>query len=265
MDFKQDSLQLQRLRQTILKMVFSAKEGHIPSAFSILEIIYFLYSHCLKFDPRTPKSSERDYFILSKGHAGAALYVVLQEFGFFPEEHLTTYCKPTSILGGHPDLTRVPGVEVCAGSLGHGVAIANGIALGLRQRNCANKVVVLVGDGEMEEGSFWESVMMAKNLDLQNLIIIADYNQSQEYSFKFDYQAILNSFEFNVISVNGHDLEDLNNKVKPLFKEQPSRPTFVLARTEKGHGIKSFLGDRAWHRRTPTEVELQALLEELSK
>lgn len=127
-----DTQNLNGLRKTILEMVFNAKEGHIPSAFSILEILYVLYRDCLKFDPNSVKSEGRDYFVLSKGHAGAGLYAVLAHFGFFKTSDLLTYCQPGSPFGGHPDSLKVPGVEVCSGSLGHGIAMAVGIAMGLR-------------------------------------------------------------------------------------------------------------------------------------
>jgi len=263
MNDSEDYQKLRKLRAKIVKMVFEAKEGHIPSAFSVVDIIYFLYLRCLEFDVSAPKRMDRDRFILSKGHAGAALYVVLQHFGFFAEEHLLNYCKSNAILGGHPDCNKVPGVEVCSGSLGHGIAISVGLALGLRQRNIKSNVVALVGDGEMEEGSFWESIMLAKNLDLTHLIVIGDCNSSQKYSFPFKYGDILKKFGWHVIEVQGHDLTDLELKLEPLFKKNRKFPVFVLAHTVKGYGIQALEGDRSWHRRTPTESEMDAFFKEL--
>lgn len=255
---------LKELRRTILQMVFNANEGHIPSAFSILEIVYVLFRDCLSFRPEQPKWEDRDYFILSKGHAGAALYAVLSHFGFFSRQPLMDYCKPGSILGGHPDASKVPGVEVSSGSLGHGVAIGVGIALGLKQRNQKNKVVILVGDGEMDEGSFWESLMMIANNQLNNVVVIADCNSSQRYSLAYNYEAMVSAFGWDVTEVSGHDLDALRSVLKPVVRQEASKPRFVVARTTKGFGVQRMIGEHGWHRRTPTQQELAEMSQELS-
>lgn len=260
----QDIENLKDLRRTILQIVFHAKEGHIPSAFSILEILYILYRDCLRFDPKAAKNSDdRDYFVLSKGHAGAGLYAVLAHFGFFTKNELMGYCRPGSRFGGHPDALKVPGVEVSTGSLGHGIAVAVGIAMGLHLRKSPRKAVVLVGDGEMDEGSFWESVMMIRSLGLDNIIIIADCNRSQKYAHQFDYVRILEGFDWKTSSVDGHDLRALSDQLRALIQTQGSGPAFVVAHTEKGHGIQRFVGDHGWHRRTPTTDEMTEFLREL--
>lgn len=258
---------LKDLRSTILEMVYHAGEGHIPSAFSILEILYVLYRDCLTIDPEDAKNVDRDYFILSKGHAGAALYAVLSQFGFIDRESLFSYCKPKSPYGGHPDLNKVNGVEVCSGSLGHGVAMAAGIAMANKHYGRRGKVVTLVGDGEMDEGSFWETVMLARNLDLSNFIVIADCNESQlKYSKDFEFNTILKSFGWNSLVVDGHCLASLSDILVPLLKVNQTAPTFVVAKTIKGSGIERFIAkgtDNAWHRRTPTQIELSEILGEL--
>jgi len=254
---------LNAIRRTVLQMVFNGNEGHIPSAFSVLDILYVLYRDCLHFDPHDPRSPDRDRFVLSKGHASAGLYAVLSHFGFFPQEMLLGYCQPGSILGGHPDATMVPGIEASTGSLGHGVAIAVGMALGLRQQGSARKVVVLVGDGEMDEGSFWEAMMMIQNTELKNIVVIADCNASQRYSHKYAYDRILKEFDFGVSVVEGHDLDRLSATLQPLVCMPLSRPAFVMAQTTKGQGVARFIGDHGWHRRTPTDAEMALLLEEL--
>ncbi len=258
-----DQITLRSLRSTILQMVFRAKEGHIPSAYSILEILYVLYKYCLRVDPKECKNPDRDYFMLSKGHAGAGLYAVLGHFGYFESELLTTYCQPGSLFGGHPDSCKVPGVEVSSGSLGHGIAMGIGAAMGLRLRGIDKKVVVVVGDGEMDEGSFWESMMMAKNQGLNNLIVIADCNGSQKYSYPFRILDILTSMEWGVKEVDGHDTELLREVLQPALLEPRDQPVFICARTIKGYGVKRFVGEHAWHRRTPTELELAEILKEL--
>ncbi|MFZ4776839.1 MAG: hypothetical protein ACOYM3_15825 [Terrimicrobiaceae bacterium] len=258
-----DQQVLNELRGTILRMVYHAREGHIPSAFSVVDILYTLYRYCLRVDPVHPDREDRDYFLLSKGHSGTALYPVLAHFGFFEADSLLQYCKPGSRFGGHPDALKVPGVEICSGSLGHGIAMGVGLGLGLRLKNITKKVVVLVGDGEMEEGSFWESIMMARNTGLTNLIVIADCNNSQGYSHPFDFIRILQSFDWATAEVNGHDVEALEATLRPLIHGPLTSPTFVAARTRKGHGIARFVGEHAWHRRTPTESELRECLEEL--
>jgi transketolase len=252
------------IRRTILEMVFQAKEGHVPSAFSILEILYILYQDCLHYDSKNPKSEDRDYFILSKGHAGAGLYGILSHFGFLVPESLMSYCQLGSIYGGHPDTVKVPGVEVSTGSLGHGIAMAVGIAYGLRIKKSPRKVVVLVGDGEMDEGSFWESIMLAKNLSLSNLVVIADCNQSQKYSHRFEYAKIISSFGWETLEVDGHDLKALSKTLQPLVHDTQNGPTFLVAHTTKGYGVQRFIGEHGWHRRTPTPIEMAELREELS-
>lgn len=258
-----DAEVLKSFRRTIIEMVYRAKEGHVPSAFSILEILYVLYKDCLTYDAKKPEDQNRDFFVLSKGHAGAGLYTVLSHFGFFDQKLLLNYCQAGSLFGGHPDALKVPGVEVSSGSLGHGISIAVGIALGLRLKKSERKVVVLVGDGEMDEGSFWESIMMIKNTDLKNIIVIADCNGSQKYSHKFDYKKILSAFEWDTFETQGHDLNTLKSTLQPLVKGTLNRPAFVIAQTTKGFGVKRFIGDHGWHRRTPTDVELKEIMQEL--
>ena len=256
--------EVKSLRRIILQMVHSAKEGHIPSAFSIVDILYVLYRDCLKYDPANPKCAERDCFVLSKGHAGAALYATLAHFGFFSGEDLKHYCTQGSKFGGHPDALKAPGVEVSSGSLGHGIAMAVGMAMAMRLEKSSRKVVALVGDGEMDEGSFWESVMLARNLGLDNLIVIADCNGSQKYSYPYDYAKILKSYDWAASEVNGHDLDALSQLLTPLVREPTAGPQFVVAHTEKGHGVARFVGEHGWHRRTPTDNEMIELMRELA-
>jgi transketolase len=259
-----DQEALKAIRRQILEMVFRAKEGHVPSAFSILEILYVLYKSALRYDAQNPKWEGRDRFVLSKGHAGAGLYAILAEFGFFKREILNTYCQPGSILGGHPDSKKVPGVEVSTGSLGHGIAVGAGMAAALNLSKSEAKVVCLVGDGEMDEGSFWETVMFARNANLNNLVVIADCNRSQKYSHGFNYAKILNSFGWDSTEVEGHNIEALTSLLVPAVREKRQNPLFITAHTTKGYGVQRFIGEHGWHRRTPTQAELDELFLELA-
>lgn len=254
----------QKTRALIARMVFYAQEGHIPSAYSIVEILDVLYEDFLNLSPQNIHDPGRNIFVLSKGHAGAALYAVLANRGFVDEKDLLNYCKAGSSFGGHPDRTKVPGIEVSSGSLGHGIAIAVGMAYAKKLKNLPGKVVVLVGDGEMEEGSFWESLMLAKDLNLSNIVVIADANQSQvKYSHAHRFADVLASMEWQTSKVDGHDIPALQQCFTRAFESHS--PCFILAETTKGFGVDRFVakGDNAWHRRTPTFEELEEILKEL--
>ena len=164
------------LRLKIVEMIKTSGEGHIPSSFSIVDIINYLYENVLRYDSKRPRWNDRDFFILSKGHGCAALYVVLEKFKFITRHDIVKYSTSGGILGGHPDLTVVPGVEASTGSLGHGFPTGVGLALGTKIKRKDNRVYVLVGDGECHEGTIWESANIAANLKLGNLTVVVDWN-----------------------------------------------------------------------------------------
>ena len=168
------------LRLRIVEMICQSGEGHIPSSFSIIDIIAYIYSFVLNVNPKNPTWVERDFFILSKGHGAAALFVVLEKHGFISASDIEAYGTKLGILGGHPDSTKVPGVEACTGSLGHGMPMAVGIALGLKIQKMENRIYCLVGDGECQEGTIWEAANIASNQRLQNLTVIVDWNGSSQ-------------------------------------------------------------------------------------
>src|SRR3989338_3444770 len=203
------------LRKKIIKMLESERRGHIGSAFSIVEIIRVLYDSILRYDSKNPRWNKRDRFILSKGHGCLALYAILAEKGFFPKNELLKFCKSDGILGGHPEFGRVPGIEASTGSLGHGLAIGVGIAINLKLEKLNSRVYVLVGDGECNEGSIWEAAMGASKHQLNNLIVIVDYNKYQSYGTTFEVQDLepfydkWKSFGFNVTEVDGHNITQL--------------------------------------------------------
>ncbi|MBI5195199.1 MAG: transketolase [Nitrospirae bacterium] len=252
-------------RRKIVDMVISGKDGHIPSAFSIIDIISVLYKNFLKFNAKNHMWEDRDYFILSKGHGCLALYVILKEHGFLTEHDLSMFCKPGGILGEHPDCTKVPGAEASTGSLGHGMPFAVGIALGLKIRNKSNRICVLVGDGECHEGTIWESANVANNLRLGNLCVIVDWNGSAAQLMPFDdLPAKWRAFGWQTTVVDGHSEEDLKVAFSKVQFNSHGAPTAIIARTIKGKGVPMLEGHGIWHHKIPNEQEYKIIMEALS-
>jgi transketolase len=252
-------------RKRIVDMVADAKMGHIPSSFSIVEIISTLYQSHLKFDPSNPKWEERDIFILSKGHGCVALYVVLKEQGFLTENDLNEFCTPDGILGEHPDFTRVPGVEASTGSLGHGLPFAIGIALALKIQKKPNKVYVLVGDGECHEGTIWEAANVANNLRLGNLCVVVDWNGSASQLMPRDkLPEKWRAFGWETQVVNGHDESELTQAFSEVKFDPEGSPHVLLAETVKGKGVPMLEGHGPWHHKIPNEEEYKVIMEALS-
>lgn len=253
---------INRLKRQIITATVPVEEGHIPSALSILDILWVLYNQVLHIDPNNPKSEDRDRFILSKGHGALALYAVLAERGFFPTYELERFATFNSILGGHLDCNKVPGVEASTGSLGHGLPMGIGMAMGMRIRGVKSNVYVLVGDGECNEGSIWESALLAAHHKLSNLICIVDYNHSTDRALLLgDIAAKFSSFGWFASGIDGHDHHSICNA---LIKRERDRPTAIIAETVKGYGCKRMENNPAWHHRAPTHEELPSILEELS-
>lgn len=253
------------LRKKIVSMIFAAKEGHIPSSFSIIDIVHFLYANILQFNPKDPNWSERDFFILSKGHGAAALYVVLHKFGLLSDEHIASYSRYGGILGGHPDVTKVPGVEASTGSLGHGFPTAAGLALGLKIQNRSNKTYVVMGDGECNEGTIWETALVASKQKLSNLVAIVDLNGSAAQILPVDPLGDKwKAFGWNVIETDGHSHAALQEAFALLGERQNENPTVIIAHTVKGKGVSSIEGHGIWHHKIPSEEELEMIYQELS-
>jgi transketolase len=252
------------LRRQIVEMVCNGKDGHIPSAFSIVDMIAILYQDYLKFNPREPRWPERDYFILSKGHGCLALYVVLARHGFIAESDIELFCKPGGILGEHPDCTKVPGAEASTGSLGHGLPIAVGIALGLKIRQQTNKVFVLLGDGECHEGTIWEAANVANNLNLGQLCVLVDWNGSAAQLMpRDDLPAKWRAFGWDVLEIDGHSAAEIHGALGSLEFQIEGRPKAIIARTVKGKGVPMLEGHGQWHHRIPNEEELKVIMEAL--
>jgi len=250
------------LKRDIVLATIAIGEGHIPSAFSILDILWVLYNRVAHLNPTDPKAANRDRFILSKGHGSLALYAVLAEKGFFPISELERFGAFDSRLGGHPDCNKVPGVEASTGSLGHGLPMGVGMALGMRIRGINRRVFVVIGDGESNEGSIWESALLASHHRLSQLTCIVDYNHSTDRALSMgDIGEKFRSFGWAATTINGHDHDALYDA---LTRSEPDRPTAIIAETVKGHGCRQMENNPAWHHRVPTPGELPSILQELT-
>lgn len=254
------------LRKKIVKTITNGREGHIPSSFSIVDIINTIYANHLCFNVNDPNWEDRDYFILSKGHGGMALYVVLKKFGFITQNDLEEYGKFGGKLGGHPDRTKIPGIEASTGSLGHGLPFAVGIALGAKIRRKKNLVYVVVGDGECHEGTIWESALVAQNLELNNLCVIVDFNGSAAQILPHpNIVEQWRSFGWRVFECDGHDENQLNENFNKFKNEDMKKPTAIIANTVKGKGVSFLETHGPWHHKIPNAQEYKAIMEELSK
>ncbi|MBF8262505.1 MAG: Transketolase [Parachlamydiales bacterium] len=254
-----------QLRKKIAQIVAQAKEGHIPSSFSIVDIIDYLYSEVLHFDAKNPKWDKRDYFVLSKGHGAAALYVVLHKNKFLTDQDLEQYSQTAGILGGHPDTTCVPGAEASTGSLGHGFPMAAGLALGLRIQNKENRIFSLLGDGECNEGTIWETALVAARQQLGNLTAIIDLNGSAAQILPVDPLAEKwEAFGWKVLVIDGHDRDELNRAFGGLNYSFRGNPKVIIAKTVKGKGVSFIEGHGKWHHRIPSSDELEQIYAELA-
>lgn len=256
------------LRRTIINVLGCAGRGHLGTAFSIVEILRVLFDSILHYDPKNPKWPRRDRFILSKGHGCLALYVMLAEKGFFPEEELWKFCKFEGILGGHPD-PKIPGIEVSTGSLGHGFCVAIGMAINAKYEKSDHKVFVVLGDGECDEGSVWESAMSASKHKLDNLIAIVDYNKQQSYASTYEVLDLepfadkWRSFGFGVKEVDGHSVKALE-KIFTKVPVQVGKPSVIICHTVKGKGISYVENNLEWHHKSGLkEPDIQILLKSL--
>ncbi|MBI4062694.1 MAG: transketolase [Elusimicrobia bacterium] len=248
------------IRKSILLASQKSGHGHIPTCFSIVEILYAVYS-TMKHDPSNPKLEDRDMFILSKGHGSLGLYCVLAKFGYFKPERVHAFGGFQSDFGCHVDRLKVPGVEASTGSLGHGIGIATGIALAFKIKNSKRRVFAIIGDGESNEGSVWEAMLVAVDRKLDNLTVIYDNNQSQLRSLQIKNPAAhFEGFGCAVTQVNGHDVNALKNE---LLKKADT-VKIIIADTVKGYGCKTFIENQySWHRRPPNEAEYEQLIKEL--
>jgi transketolase len=258
------------VRRRDLQVVHGARLGHIGGEMSAIDILVTLYFAVLRVDPSRPDDPERDRFILSKGHAAVALYTTLAHRGFISLDQLDTFAQPLSILNGHPDRNKVPGVETNTGPLGHGLPVAVGAAIAAKLQERSWRVFALTGDGELQEGSNWEAAMSAAHYGLDNLTVIVDRNRLQQGDWTEQTMHLepladkWRAFGWAVAEVDGHDIMQLLD----TFSSIPivtGKPTCVIAHTHKGQGA-SFMRDQAgWHHRVPNASELAAALAELEE
>ena len=255
-----------QLRRDIVEMIHAAKAGHPGGSLSAVDMITALYFHVMRIDPQNPRWEDRDRFVLSKGHACPELYAALARRGFFDPKHLTTLRQYHSILQGHPDMNKTPGIDISSGSLGNGLAIGVGMAMSGRLHHQDYMTYVMLGDGEVQEGMVWEAAMAAHHHDLGNLVAIVDCNGVQINGWVNEIMTVepladkWRAFGWNVVEVNGHNMKDL---LTVLHTAKTMRhPTVILMRTVKGRGVSFMEDDCKWHGNSPSDEELvQAILE----
>ncbi|NGZ28498.1 MAG: transketolase [Magnetococcales bacterium] len=249
----------------VFRALVGGGRGHPGSALSLIEIMRVLYDHVLQVRPYEPRWSGRDRCILSKGHGCLALYALLADKGFFPLAELDRFCRLDAMLGGHPELGMVPGVEASTGALGHGLSIGAGMALALRKKGVGQRVFVILGDGEINEGAVWEAAMFAAKHQLDNLIAIIDYNKLQSYGPVSQVQNMeplrekWQAFGFAVGEVDGHDVDALTTALAevPIC---PGQPTTIIAHTIKGKGVPLAENNPEWHHKNRLKPEELAQL-----
>jgi len=255
------------LRRLSVRALDKGERGHIGSTMSLIEILRVLYDDILRVRPKEPGWADRDRMILSKGHGCIAQYVVLADKGFFPVETLDTFCRRDSILGGHPESNKIPGVEASTGALGHGLSIGVGMAIAARIQKRDSRVFVVMGDGEINEGSVWEAAMSASKHKLANLTAMIDYNKIQSAGPTreiLDLEPLFDkwrAFGFATVEVDGHDVEAVRRVLKRVPVEQ-DRPTAIICHTVKGKGIPFAEHDPNWHHKAKVAPDVIAKMYE---
>jgi transketolase len=253
---------LKEIRSNILRISKISGHGHIPTCFSVVEILYAVYD-AIKHDPNNPTWEDRDIFILSKGHAALAHYCILAKFGYFDIKEVESFGAFMSDFGCHADRLKIRGIEASTGALGHGIGIAAGMALALKIKKNNRRVLVLIGDGEANEGSVWEAVMVAVNLGLNNLTIIYDNNMSHLRGLQIYNPADrFKAFGCDVSMVNGHNTRDIKREIN----KTSDRVRLVVANTKKGYGCQTLIENQyEWHRKSPDDREYDLLMAELDE
>ncbi len=260
-----------KLRKQILMMIHNSQSGHPGGSLSCIDILNVLFTKSMKHFPEcenNPNYKNRDRFILSKGHASAALYTVLAHCGYFKEEDLMTFRLFGSKLQGHPCSNKLKGIEISTGSLGQGLSIACGMALGLRLDKIDSKVFVYMGDGELQEGSVWEAAMNASHNNLKNIIAFVDRNKLQIDGSTEKVKSVGNvaakfeAFGWNTIEINGHNINEIYNAIETAKKAD--KPTVIVANTVKGKGVSFMENNAGWHGKAPNDEQLKDALKELA-
>jgi transketolase len=271
---------IQEARWRVIETVAASKAGHIGGPMSAMDVLVALYFRQLRIDPAKPHDPDRDRFILSKGHCAIGLYTVLALRGYFPVEELATFDHGNSRLQAHPDMHLTPGVDSSTGSLGQGLSAGAGMALGAKKLGKDFHTWVMLGDGEIEEGMVWETVISAPRFGLDNLTAIIDVNGLQQYGWPaattdrfdrsepmghVDLEAVFTGFGWNTISVDGHNLRQISDALEfaNSYRGVSGKPTVILSLTTKGHGVSFTQGTYKWHNGVATEEQLQIVREEL--
>lgn len=256
------------IRMGAIEQVYEAQSGHPGGALSCADILAVLYFNQMNIDPKQPNAPARDRFVLSKGHCSPALYATLARKGYFDKEILTGFRKIESNLQGHPDMKKIPGVDMTTGSLGQGMSAAVGMAIGSKMDSAGCRVYCLVGDGEIEEGQIWEAAMNASKNKLDNLCVIVDHNGLQidgkveEVAGLVDIKEKFESFGFYTIEMDGHDIEEIIHSFQAARQEK-GRPTAIIANTIKGKGVSFMEGKAEWHGKAPNKEEYEEAINEL--
>ena len=260
-----DSLDLaKKVRAHVLRMTHVGNSSHVASALSMIDILSVIYSE-MNIDPESPRSDDRDRFILSKGHAGAAIYAVLAELGFLPIEILKTHCQDGSILSGHVSHKDIPGVELSTGSLGHGLPVAVGMSYAAKLKNKKHRIFALLSDGELDEGSNWEAILFSAHHKLKNLFMIIDYNKLQslksiEETLELEpLKKKMMAFGWDTVELDGHNHQELMKSIH----SSSDLPKCIIAHTTKGKGVSFMENKVLWHYKSPSNEELQKALEEI--
>jgi transketolase len=241
-----------RMRRTVLEMAYAGSTVHIACAFSIIELLTVLYRQHLRYPDNDPRAEGRDYLVLSKGHGVMAQYACMYELGWLEDSHIQSYFKDGTDLKGLSD-SRVAGLEVTSGSLGHGFSVGVGIALGLKRKGTDQKVYAIVGDGELNEGPIWEGSLVAAHHRLENLMLIVDKNGFQAMGTTDDVlalgdlQAKFSSFGFETLEVDGHDEIAIDAAIRQMWATGPNKPKALIARTVKGKGVSFMESVNLWH------------------
>lgn len=263
-------------RALVVRASARAKGGHIGGPFSAMEILAALYFRVMNIRPEEPGWNERDRFVLSKGHSSLALYAILALRGYFDEAELSTFGTINSRLQGHPDMTKLPGIDMSSGSLGLGFTAGVGMALGAKLRGSSERIYSMLGDGECQEGAVWEGAHLARRYRLDNLCAIVDLNGLQQYGWRGDSHTrlapwsatelieVFSAFGWAAKLVDGHDISALEQSFA-WARSVRDRPSVLVARTVKGKGVSFMEGDHSWHSRVPTDTELAAALSELGE
>lgn len=267
-DLKSLEIVSTKIRIGILDAVFHAQSGHPGGSLSSADIMTVLYFHVMRINPDNPLWEDRDRFVLSKGHCSPALYATLAEKGFFSKNELKNFRQIDSFLQGHPDMKKVPGVDMSTGSLGQGLSAANGMALAGKLDKKNYRVYTLLGDGEIEEGQIWEAAMAAAHYKLDNLTAFLDYNRLQIDGFINEVMSPepvdekFRSFGWHVILINGHNFSQIISAIDEA-KSTKAKPTIIICETTKGKGISFMEGVGGWHGKAPNEEQYKQAMAEL--